>query len=1058
MDANGMRNGPDPFFGAPTDGALGHKPPRPPRTLDMPSKPPRRKGGTTLQIAIKVHASPLTPTEAPGCVPGMSPQGRQDRVSPGDSGPGFRDLKARLGAPRLSAEQRIVSGEMTAKMTAEMVGSQSGSGFVSSALAASAGISHAPSGIPPSPRSPDSASAGQGSGDPMDPDVSDGISDGDVAEILAAMAESAPAADAMDVEPVAQGMGLATASLAPDQRAAIVACLSGRNIFLTGEAGTGKTFCIQRFIEEYVKNNDGEILRLAYTGLVAASLQGRTFHSFLGMDRIPDDELKQTFETVFERYPWWDKEDPTMNPFRAIPDASTPAMTRVYPPLCVIADRDFAAVQGPRPMQRVPASAFVASKAPERNPQLETYYNKRRETVKKYAERRDAAVVEAVRNNAETRDLFGKTTSHFLFLLQEIHGVGVIVIDEISFVSANLFATFDLTMRILKAIEWYLIDYKSGPKYRQERDAWAREISMALSRARAKGKSVPRKMTGLPTTPYQLSFSSLGVTLPPGFLAGMQAILRKPFGGLQVIAVGDFFQLPPVNGGPVFLSNVWQESFETHSLTTVFRQDRVADAGFLDVLHALRNNVFFPVSSDAGYMNDRRLVGRDRDAMARVHAFEAERVLGREAVLAFFNERVVATNRHIGALQQQRGARRLSIRPMRVATAPFAAPGEPFVAGETPFVAGETPEGLPGVLAPSGTDGREVRGARAEMDDEMGDYYVDPQDEPNDEWDEEMDDALEDDSHEKTRAEWTPYGADADSLRDAFRRDFDAMMMALSDENRFYFDKVSIAAVRRQVYARNRESQALLSGATGTVGALLYASPIPRTRRSDDDTDVPEDHTIPFSRMTRVLCTTNMTLLPEQISLVNGMAGFVLETVRTSASSAVHIPDARVARALFEALSMGAGNGLTELLAVWHAFATQPPDKRLVPLVFFDTGDIVAVPYILETDAFVDRQGGLHVTSARIVPGVVHGWALTIHKSQGSTLDSAILCIDRSFTQSQIYVGLSRVRSGNRVWIQGGLPRAGAVGWQILPEVTCWEAERRELEWRHGREPPHPNA
>ncbi|TSC71057.1 MAG: ATPase AAA [Parcubacteria group bacterium Gr01-1014_49] len=67
--------------------------------------------------------------------------------------------------------------------------------------------------------------------------------------------------------------------------------------------------------------------------------------------------------------------------------------------------------------------------------------------------------------------------------------------------------------------------------------------------------------------------------------------IDKPFGGLTVILVGDFFQLPPVSrGGEVefaYASKVWRDlNLLTCYLTEQYRQD---DSEFLSVLSAIRS-------------------------------------------------------------------------------------------------------------------------------------------------------------------------------------------------------------------------------------------------------------------------------------------------------------------------------------------------------------------------------------------------------------------------------------------------------------------------------------
>lgn len=56
----------------------------------------------------------------------------------------------------------------------------------------------------------------------------------------------------------------------------------GSNVFLTGPAGSGKTFLLNKYID-YLKKNKVEMAITASTGLAATHLNGRTIHSWCGM-------------------------------------------------------------------------------------------------------------------------------------------------------------------------------------------------------------------------------------------------------------------------------------------------------------------------------------------------------------------------------------------------------------------------------------------------------------------------------------------------------------------------------------------------------------------------------------------------------------------------------------------------------------------------------------------------------------------------------------------------------------------------------------------------------
>nr|BFD61000.1 hypothetical protein CKG001_31070 [Bdellovibrio sp. CKG001]BFD64415.1 hypothetical protein BdHM001_30960 [Bdellovibrio sp. HM001] len=68
--------------------------------------------------------------------------------------------------------------------------------------------------------------------------------------------------------------------LSPEQAAALDLLRSGENVFLTGGAGSGKSFLIRQFMREL---DAKEMPILASTGAAAVLLGGRTFHSFFGL-------------------------------------------------------------------------------------------------------------------------------------------------------------------------------------------------------------------------------------------------------------------------------------------------------------------------------------------------------------------------------------------------------------------------------------------------------------------------------------------------------------------------------------------------------------------------------------------------------------------------------------------------------------------------------------------------------------------------------------------------------------------------------------------------------
>ena len=79
----------------------------------------------------------------------------------------------------------------------------------------------------------------------------------------------------------------------------------GHNVFLTGEAGSGKTYALHKYIN-WCRTHNIDVAVTASTGIAATHLEGRTIHSWAGIgikSHITDqqlDKLEQT-QSVWNR-------------------------------------------------------------------------------------------------------------------------------------------------------------------------------------------------------------------------------------------------------------------------------------------------------------------------------------------------------------------------------------------------------------------------------------------------------------------------------------------------------------------------------------------------------------------------------------------------------------------------------------------------------------------------------------------------------------------------------------------------------------------------------------
>ena len=76
------------------------------------------------------------------------------------------------------------------------------------------------------------------------------------------------------------GRDVTQSQLSDEQQHALQRMRSGANVFLTGEAGSGKSFVVKHFRREL---DEKEFPTLASTGAAAVLVGGRTFHSFFGL-------------------------------------------------------------------------------------------------------------------------------------------------------------------------------------------------------------------------------------------------------------------------------------------------------------------------------------------------------------------------------------------------------------------------------------------------------------------------------------------------------------------------------------------------------------------------------------------------------------------------------------------------------------------------------------------------------------------------------------------------------------------------------------------------------
>ena len=117
------------------------------------------------------------------------------------------------------------------------------------------------------------------------------------AEQLARFPSSDQNSVTVDVEPP-------TATLDPRQQAVMNACLAGKNVFITGVAGTGKSYTVNAIVARLKRRYiyDGSVVVTAPTGVASLLIGGSTLHAVAGAG-IP--RIVKDFQKVYSKKKLW---------------------------------------------------------------------------------------------------------------------------------------------------------------------------------------------------------------------------------------------------------------------------------------------------------------------------------------------------------------------------------------------------------------------------------------------------------------------------------------------------------------------------------------------------------------------------------------------------------------------------------------------------------------------------------------------------------------------------------------------------------------------------------
>lgn len=151
--------------------------------------------------------------------------------------------------------------------------------------------------------------------------------------------------------------------------------------------------------------------------------------------------------------------------------------------------------------------------------------------------------------------------------------------------------------------------------------------------------------------------------------------------------------------------------------------------------------------------------------------------------------------------------------------------------------------------------------------------------------------------------------------------------------------------------------------------------------------------------------------------LVNGSQGKILRFEKIDASKLPHAKDENDKGKITDPTATLIGDHAAIREANIRAYVENNPSVSEWPVVLFQNGTTRTIVADCRVNEIGDEKP--YSLLSRCQLPLVAGWAMTVHKSQGMTLNRVVVNLARAFEEGQMYVALSRARSLEGLKVEG---------------------------------------